>query len=168
MKKIIQDEAGAGMMIPMLLAFFVLFLFFGMAIDLGRIYMARTATQNRLDDALHAAVRQVDPRALAHRQVVIDAGNARQVFLAVLTAGAGDAGNAGGGNGSGYSVTQSLQVFNFEVLNQLGMMTPEQHRIDRPTVYAKVIVTVPLLIFRFLHPTIEIPVWESVGANLLQ
>lgn len=161
-----REERGAGMTTFSIFLVSVLFLLFGMGVDLGKIYIVKVKTLYALEDGLMAGVNQVDLRQLARGQIVIDPNRARNAFQSVFASSAklDRFGNPLPGN---TTYAGPVKVEDFRVYNAYPGYDVRGNYIDRPTVYARVTIPVDLLVFRFVQPTVNVPLWTSMGANRL-
>lgn len=161
-----RDERGAGTTTFAILLMAILFLLFGMGVDLGKIYIVKVKTLYALEDGLMAGINQVDPGKLARGQIVIDPVRARKTFQSVFTSSAklDLSGNPLPGN---KTYDGQVRIEEFQVYNAYPTYGPRGNYIDRPTVFTRVSIPVKLLVFRFVQPTVNVPVWTSMGANRL-
>jgi hypothetical protein len=160
----VSDESGAGMSTVTFFFIAVLLLLFGMTVDLGKIYIVKVKTLYALEDGLMAAANQVDKDKLVRGKIWIDPIKARQTFQDVFSSSAklDRRGNPLPGN---KTYGGRVRIEEFRVYNRYPRYGPHGLYIDRPTVYAKLTFPVDLMVFRFVQPTAQVPVWTSVGAN---
>lgn len=160
----ITDDSGAGMTTFSLFLVMILFLLFGMSVDLGKIYIVKVKTLYAMEDGLMAAVNQVDSVKLACGEVWIDPKRAQGMFQTVFTASA-KLDRSGLPLPGNETYGGRVRLHDFRVYNAYPTYGVHGNYIDRPTVYARVTIPVDLIVFRFVQPTVNVPLWTTVGAN---